>query len=91
MTTRRLCEHENDEQKMLVWSLVIASAAVPARTRLGVVCREIAVLMRHVTVRIFWQMAMADMVRLNHLFLQDQQAQALLEWRQDLGSRRSDG
>ena len=47
--------------------------------------------MRHVTVRIFWPVAMADMVRLNRLFLQQLQVQALPEWRQDPGSRRRDG
>ena len=76
---------------MLAWSLVIASGMVPARTNLGVVCREISVLMRRMTMRIFWQVVTTDMRHLNRLFQQNQQAQPMPEWEQGSGSRSSNG
>ena len=81
----------NDALKMLVWSLVSAGAAVPPRTRLGVVCREISVLVRQMTRSTFWQVVMSDMVHLNRLVLQNQHTRALPEWQQGSGSRSSNG
>ena len=64
--------HVNDEPKMLAWSLVIASGSFPARTRLGVACREISAC-REVSV----QDAPPDFtLLLNRLFQQHQQTQA---------------
>ena len=82
---------QNDEQKMLAWSLVIARGAVQAMTNLGVVCREISVHMRRMTMRIFWQVVTTDMRHLNRLFQQNQLAQQMPEWERDSGSRSSNG
>ena len=38
----------NDDQKMMVWSLVLESKAVPPGTRLGIVCNEMSVMVRQI-------------------------------------------
>ena len=72
-------EWVNEDQNMMVWTLLVESAVVPPRTRLGIVCCEISVMVRHMTRRIFWQVVMSDMAHLNRLVLQNQQTRALLE------------
>ena len=71
--------------------LVVESEAVPPRTRLGIVCCEISVMVRQMTRRIFWRVVMSDMAHLNRLVLQNQQTLALPEWQQGSGSRSSNG
>ena len=84
-------EWVNKDQKMMVWTLVLESEAVPPRTRPGIVCCEISVMVRQMTRRIFWQVVMSDVAHLNRLVLQNQQTRALLEWQQGSGSRSSNG
>ena len=84
-------EWVNEDQKMMVWTLVLESEAVPPRTRLGIVCYEISVVVRQMTRRIFWRVLMSDMAHLNNLVLQNQQTRHLPEWQQGSDGRSSNG
>ena len=63
-------EWVNEDQKMMVRTLVLESEAVPPRTRLGIVCCEISVMVRQMTRRTFWRVVMSDVAHLNRLVLQ---------------------
>ena len=55
------------------------NGSVPPRTRLGIVCYEIAMMVRQMTRRIFWRVVMSDMAHLNRLVLQPQQQRLIAD------------
>ena len=85
-------EWENEDQMMLVLSLVLESEAVPTRTRLGIdrLLRDL----RDGAANDQTNLLEGGDVRhgtLNRLVLQNQQTRALPEWQQGSGCRSSNG
>ena len=83
-------EWVNEDEMMMVWTLVLESEAVPPRTRLGFVCYEISVMVRRMTDASFGRCCQTWQAHLKRLVLQSQQTRALPVWQQDLGSRNND-